>query len=111
MPLLPNILLVPLSFSFIICSMKKHRPRPRKPRNRKAPPAREAAATAVVDAEEPHGDGAYYHGGAGWLGVGDYILPRGLTGDQGSRADWPKEYFEAAGVPEDYEDGDYVSSA
>jgi hypothetical protein len=79
--------------------VKKNRPRrPRNPRNRKAP--------TVAAADEPSGD-AYYHGGAPGVGVGNYLLPRNLTGDPGSRAEWPEQWVQAAGM-EDYDDGDWV---
>jgi hypothetical protein len=79
--------------------VKKHRPRPRKPK----PPR------AKVEPAERREDGSlvFYHGGPGWLNVGDFILPRGLTGADGARADWPEAYVTAAGV-EDVDDADWV---
>lgn len=76
--------------------MKKHRLRQRKPQPRIAPAERRSDGTLV-----------FYHGGAGVLGIGDYILPRALCGDAGARADWPKSWVNAAGV-EDHEDEDFV---
>jgi hypothetical protein len=79
--------------------MKKHRPRQCKPKPRIAKPA----------PAERREDGSlvFYHGGAGVLGVGDYLLPRALTGDPGSRAEWSDEWVKDAGL-EDYEDDDFV---
>jgi hypothetical protein len=80
--------------------MKKHRHRQRKPRIANAAPAERPS-------DEPVDGDAFYHGGAPGVGVGDYLLPRSLTGDAGSRAEWPDEWVKAAGV-EDLEDGDWV---